>query len=204
MIAHLLQPATQITNIESRGSAAYPKVTKKDFMAGVVLYTAGRAFPSKFNEGQMDSNIVVTTAHGEIKVWGEINLLKTLHKGRTVLLEKSPRAKNWKLAVDPQTGQVIEGHQSQQSTAPAQQAQVSVAPQQQRPATGNAIASEISAMAALYTDCYKAAQRNLGAIAPAETIQAAASSVFIQLNKNHDSDTLFGTAAEGAKADLGF
>lgn len=163
-----------------------------------VKYGCKGSYPDRFNPDKETTDIVVTTNDGvELKIWGEPALLKQCHRGCQVILRKGPRAKNWKVASD-RDGNVLREIPDATPIAPKPKP----APKPQ--VSHQAIAGEITALAGLYAQCYQAAKKELTGLAPEQTIQGAASSLFIQMNRVHDFDTLVGAAAESAKADLGF
>ena len=169
-----------------------------------VKYGCKGSYPDRFHPDKETTDIVVTTNDGvELKIWGEPALLRQCHKGCQVILRKGPRAKNWKVASDRNGNALREIPEIQPiGSTPKPAPQPVPAPKPQ--VSHQAITGEITALAGLYAQCYQAAKKELTGLAPEQTIQGAASSLFIQLNKVHTMDTLIGAAAEQAKADLGF
>lgn len=163
-----------------------------------VKYGCKGSHPDLFNPDKETTDIVVTTNDGvELKIWGEPALLRQCHKGCQVILRKGPRAKNWKIASD-RNGNALREIPDVTPIAPTPK------PAPKTQVSHQAIAGEITALAGLYAQCYQAAKKELTGLAPEQTIQGAASSLFIQMNRVHNFDTLIVAAAESAKADLGF
>ncbi|MGD1850949.1 MAG: hypothetical protein ACFCBU_10190 [Cyanophyceae cyanobacterium] len=166
---------------------------------GVVIERTDRTWPSKFNENQLQTVIKVRSHMGEHKLWDDVTIIGGLQTGDEVLLERNRNGK-WRVCRDGKMPMVNLERRAAQAQQPAP-----VQPQQQRPGNGNAITTEITALTELWASCYQAAKRSLaGTGAPAEAVQAAASSAYIQMTRNHGIDRLLGAAAESAKADLGW
>lgn len=161
-------------------------------LVGTVKYRAGTPKPSNYPPHELTCNIVVTLPDGtDSKIWGPPEFLQRFQKGQQLPLVRSPKGG---IKIDTQRLR----QQPQSAPVPTPPPPVSAA---QPPA----IASEIAALTALWASCYSSAKRSLaGSGAPAEAIQAAASSAYIQMTRHHGIDALVVADGAQAKNDMGW
>ena len=167
-------------------SPALPQATTP--LVGTVKFRAGNPKPSNYPPHEPTCNIVVTLPDGtDGKIWGPPEFLGRFQKGQQLPLVRSPKG-----------ALKIDIHRLPKP-APDPQPPATTAPKPP------AIASEIAALTALWASCYSSAKRSLaGTGAPAEAIQAAASSAYIQMTRTHGIDALVVANGEAAKPDLGW
>ena len=159
---------------------------------GTVKYRAGTPKPSNYPPHELTCNIVVILSDGtDSKIWGPPEFLQRFQKGQQLPLVRSPRG-----GIKIDTQRLRQQPQAAPVPTPPPPVPVTKSP---------AIASEIAALTALWASCYQSAKRSLaGSGAPAEAIQAAASSAYIQMTRNHGIDALVMANGAAARQDIGF